>query len=121
MDKAGLPICHKMGGEALRGPCDFSPGTGMELFSHICTGLVELDRHCDAPDDDAEHTVFWCPYWTKLSESLGMDVKNVLCGLGWDQNQPCWGVADARTPRDFLDMVEAIMDKEIEAISGKET
>lgn len=76
------------------------------------------------PSDDAEHTIFWCPYWvakrTKLSKQLGRDVvpedvERILYGPDRAQDQSSWGVAHEGIQREFLDMVEVDRkDKEVE-------
>jgi len=85
--------------------------------------------HCQAPDDDAEHTVFVCPFWDttrhQISTRLGRppgpeDVADLLClpppdDLPPDKQQRDRILAAARTNSNlFHNMVEGIMSKKEE-------
>jgi len=85
--------------------------------------------HCHFPEDDAEHTVFVCPFWDttrqQLSSSLGRspdpgDFADLLClpspgDLPPDtQNRNRILAAALTNFNHFYTMVEVIMDKKEE-------
>lgn len=68
--------------------------------------------HCSAPVDDAEHTLFYCPFWDPFREEMSetlvrspqpQDVEELLCG-GEQSDQ----VALSRR-KVFIGMVESLM------------
>lgn len=68
--------------------------------------------HCSALMDDAEHTLFYCPFWDPLREDISValgwppqpqDVEGLLCG-GELPDQVALGLR-----RVFLRMIEDLM------------